>query len=818
MYHTIKRDTYNYTALAGLLCFQFLFCMYSLLQSPNSAYKLLDTDLFHLAVCYKEYTSPIFKMVMQHMVILMLCAGIVFLLLERLELPSVSVTVPLFSLLTIGVMLQDGMRTQVNAQKHFYSILAGLFLMMAAIFAAKSVIYLGTGKVRRVLIHILFVTLCFLSAVLLFCSFVGMISGRAVNGAYGIIQLKGLSFTPCEYIKMLLLALIGLVYVDLRMDAVLRIRFYKVAALALFSVMMSRDIGNFFILLVLVLLTCYILEKQKLILLIAAGVACVIFVGYLLHSFDLFPSLIGYMPDRFASVQTAASNPGADSTRRALLAALNGGLFGTGAEFDMFINNVYAVYTDYCFLAIQAVYGAGISCFMIFMYALLFTGCAVRYRNSTDCVVYCYSNTFISVIAVQTILHISVNLNIMPYTGVTLPFISAGMSSMLMCFICLGVVLGVYMNDEVYRRVKEAIRSRKGMRTRRGAGVAAVIICLALFVSGTGFFLIDTVGKKYDANVRTDFQDMSSTFNAGVECPEEFLNIAVFGLDTRNEGIEGNSRSDMIMVFSINRKTGDVKYTSVLRDTQVEVLKNGDTPVYVKANAAYAYGGAKGAVAMLNQNLDLTIEDYVSVNFAGVANVIDALGGIALEIDEKERKQMNQYISDMKKETQLSADLVEKTGLVHLDGTQAVAYCRNRYTAFEDKESGKKYFDDDARTARQRYVLEILVKKAIRNPIRTYLGVCRVLDLNEGENRYFESSLSFAKLKEMVWILPKLHLQGSRFPFQYKTPTINHVSMLVADDFSSNVSRLHKFLFNKEAYKPSDKVKQLDVYMKPLTD
>ena len=147
-----------------------------------------------------------------------------------------------------------------------------------------------------------------------------------------------------------------------------------------------------------------------------------------------------------------------------------------------------------------------------------------------------------------------------------------------------------------------------------------------------------------------------------------YQNIALFGVDSREQDLlSGDNRSDAIMICSINKKTGEIKLVSVYRDTLLDI-GGGE---YRKCNAAYAYGGPQQAVAMLNTNLDLNITDFVTVGFEGLADTIDALGGIDLEITEEEMEYMNSYMDDMYYEIGTEYDEVTDWGMQHLSGIQA---------------------------------------------------------------------------------------------------------------------------------------------------
>ena len=110
-----------------------------------------------------------------------------------------------------------------------------------------------------------------------------------------------------------------------------------------------------------------------------------------------------------------------------------------------------------------------------------------------------------------------------------------------------------------------------------------------------------------------------------------YLNVALFGVDSREGDLGEGTRSDTIMIASLNRETLEVKISSVFRDTLLE-QKDGSLN---KANAAYSFGGPEDAIAMLNRNLDMDIEHYVTVNFDALIDVIDAVGGVEIDVQEE---------------------------------------------------------------------------------------------------------------------------------------------------------------------------------------
>lgn len=186
---------------------------------------------------------------------------------------------------------------------------------------------------------------------------------------------------------------------------------------------------------------------------------------------------------------------------------------------------------------------------------------------------------------------------------------------------------------------------------------------------------------------------LSVNEDLGVYGSKKIMNVALFGIDSQN--VENKGRSDAIMIASVNGKTGKIKLISIARDTYVDV------PGYekTKINHAYAYGGPELAIQTINENFDLDITDYVSVNFDSLADVIDEMGGIELEVTDAERQQINNYL--------LKGEKLQESGLVHLTGPQAVSYSRIR-----------KIDGDVMRGERQRKVLKCLFEKALDiNPL-----------------------------------------------------------------------------------------------------
>ena len=273
---------------------------------------------------------------------------------------------------------------------------------------------------------------------------------------------------------------------------------------------------------------------------------------------------------------------------------------------------------------------------------------------------------------------------------------------------------------------------------------------------------------------------------------DDYMNIALFGVDSRSgDLLDGDNRSDTIMIASIHKKTGEIRLVSVYRDTVLDV---GDG-YYTKANTAYALGGPAQAIIMLNRNLDLNILDFVTVGFEGLAHTIDALGGIEIEIDEEERGYLNQYLHDMHLELGTDETPVEKSGKVVVTGIQATAYSRIRYTAG----------DDFRRAERQRIVLEKTLEKA-KNASPTTL-----VDVANNVIGDMATSLSSREIVNLILMAQKLELKDTGGIPREDARDFTNIeagSAVMPDTLEDNVVWLHDFLFDNKDYHVSDDVKE----------
>ena len=272
----------------------------------------------------------------------------------------------------------------------------------------------------------------------------------------------------------------------------------------------------------------------------------------------------------------------------------------------------------------------------------------------------------------------------------------------------------------------------------------------------------------------------------------EYINIALFGVDSTTGALTKNTRSDTIMIASINQNTGDCKLVSVYRDTYLNLSNDS----YNKCNAAYAKGGPAMAISMLNMNLDLDIKEFVTVGFAGLTDTIDALGGVYIDVDSSEISHLNNYQLCIAENLKRSYTPVANTGYQLLNGLQATGYCRIRYTAG----------DDFKRAERQREVLSAVADQA-KKASPTALGQIATDVFDE-----VYTSLNLTEIVELLANVTHYSItETAGFPYEEyrKTGTIGSTgSCVVPVDLEQNVKWLHQFLFDDYEYEPSAMVKE----------
>lgn len=311
-------------------------------------------------------------------------------------------------------------------------------------------------------------------------------------------------------------------------------------------------------------------------------------------------------------------------------------------------------------------------------------------------------------------------------------------------------------------------------------------------VAATGVVLVASKMTKIETTeLDTDKLNIAETSE---EQETGYLNVALFGLDSREGDLGKGNRSDTMMIASLNKATGEVKLVSVYRDTLLKL----DDGSYNKANAAYAFGGPEGAISMINRSMDMDISKYVAVNFNALVDVIDALGGLDITLTDAEVVHMNNYCVETSKVTGADYTKIEPevAGTYHLNGVQAVSYSRIRYTEGGDFE----------RTSRQRHVLELIAEKAQSASFST---------LNKIIDKVFPQVSTNFTITEMIAYakdIAKYKLGDSMgFPDNNSFDMLDVVgSVVIPETLTSNVEDVHKFLFGDDGYTISSNVTDIE--------
>ena len=329
-------------------------------------------------------------------------------------------------------------------------------------------------------------------------------------------------------------------------------------------------------------------------------------------------------------------------------------------------------------------------------------------------------------------------------------------------------------------------KSKKGLKIF-GIIVLILVIILLSIIGGTFWFINDKLSKIEKVDINSEELGISTNAEQNLT---GYRNIALFGVDSRDNNLERGNRSDCIIIASINNETKDVKLISVYRDTYVQIDGFG----LDKITHAYSYGSAQLAISTLNKNLDLNIKEFVTVNFDAVAEAVDALGGIDINIEtQEEMKYLNSYIAETSKVTGITSKNLTQTGKQTLDGVQAVAYSRIRYT-----EGG-----DYKRAERMRTVIQAMVEKIKTKSI--------------GEiNNFIDTVLPKVKTNigagEMLSLIPDMLnykiTESIGWPYETKGITLDRWYG-VPVTLENNVTRLHQEAFGETDYQVSEEIKTI---------
>lgn len=343
---------------------------------------------------------------------------------------------------------------------------------------------------------------------------------------------------------------------------------------------------------------------------------------------------------------------------------------------------------------------------------------------------------------------------------------------------------------------QKRVRRRRRRNTLSRVMFALEIIVLVVLMGG--LFVYAKLGKLNHETINEEELDVNESVTEN-QVMKGYTTIALVGIDSRDDKLKSDWNSDTMIIASINNDTKKVKLVSVYRDTYLCLGEDEDeNNSYGLANSAYCTGGAKKMINMLNKNLDMNISDFVTVNFQAVAETVELLGGIDVEMKKEEVVHLNNYCVETSEVTGMDyTPLEEIEGVHHLNGVQAVAYARIRKT------SG----NDFRRAARQREVIYRIVEKAKNSSIAT---------LNTVLDKIFPmiyTSLTEKEILSMGMNMLSYDIEDQTgFPFEHLygdtvKEAMDGVDCVLPITLESNVIKLHEFLYPEDSYVPSNEVK-----------
>ena len=330
---------------------------------------------------------------------------------------------------------------------------------------------------------------------------------------------------------------------------------------------------------------------------------------------------------------------------------------------------------------------------------------------------------------------------------------------------------------QVADKTAKSQRSQKKKRKKKHRLLKFLIAVAVIFVLlGAGLYHL--VGVVYG---KMTYHEIASLTQAPMK-EDGVVNVLLIGNDSRENGEDG--RSDAMILLSISNKTKKIYMTSLLRDMYVDIPGHDGN----RLNAAYSFGGAELLMETIEQNLDITVNRYVLVNFEAFANLVDAVGGIELDLTSEEIEYVNGYLVEYNILTNRpqGTDNMDTSvsGLVHLNGPQALAYSRNRYLG-----------TDFGRTDRQRKVLTAVIHKLpsalVTNPKGLMDGLLPNLTTNLTRGECFSLSLMAGKM-----LTYDIESDSIPQPGTYRDVTIRKMAVLEVD-FDANIQYLKEKLYGE---------------------
>ena len=361
-------------------------------------------------------------------------------------------------------------------------------------------------------------------------------------------------------------------------------------------------------------------------------------------------------------------------------------------------------------------------------------------------------------------------------------------------------------------------KSRKYKKMRRRKIIFGIEITVLLILSGI-LFVYAWINRSMDKMNQDTLDSSQIQINSEVKANTDLSQmsgtqvIALVGVDAR--GVKGSElaesmNSDTIILCCIDHDKQEIRMVSIMRDTWMNMAKYTDEYYeFDKANSAYNRGGPESMLSMLNTNLDFALTDYVTVNFKSLADAIDVLGGLDIEMTNAECVHANNYNREVSEAQGVEYEAIpydedlgdDYSEVRHVSGALATSYARIRYGGG----------DDAKRTSRQRIVINLMVQKLKQNPTK----IPEILDKVMGN---VSTSLTKNEILELGMHAVTYTMGTSyAYPFQlcYGENVVNAIGedVVIPVTLEFNVRELHEYLYPGLSYEPSAAVTEYSDYI-----
>ncbi|MDD5922056.1 MAG: LCP family protein [Eubacteriales bacterium] len=334
-------------------------------------------------------------------------------------------------------------------------------------------------------------------------------------------------------------------------------------------------------------------------------------------------------------------------------------------------------------------------------------------------------------------------------------------------------------------------------KKRKWPKILLIILIILALLAGSAYFGVNAyLNNLLDKNIKRTKIEKKELSCVNVD---GYVNILLLGVDSRSMSKKAleDANTDCIIILSLNTKTNEINLISVYRDTYLPVSDS----KYGKINSAMAISSPENTIKRLNESLDLDIDNYALFNWKMVAELVDSVGGVEINVSDAEMQAVNQYIGETGESIGEKAVPLTASGKQTLDGVQAVTYGRIR----------KGVGDDFARTGRMRKVIKKTLQKLKKQNVTDLLKIMKRC------MKYCETSMSNDDLISLAQQLSSLKINKSiGFPYTVDGGYVNGESFVFPVDLSKDGKKLHKEMFGQKDYKISDRAQKISDHIRQV--